>query len=294
MTRTLLLKTAVVMVPAVFVVGAIALTRQDAAAAEAPVVDAGVVRAPGPDRNVAAAAVAAARNAVDQAGKDSEHREQAAAQLAQAEALLAAGQYREAAAAADNAWRLVSGKSSEKTKFTVEVSADGKTEVRATSGQTVRVEAQGVTEPLHPGETVVVARGEPPRRAPPSVAKAEPPPAKVESAPKPLAAPQPVAPSDKDTVVAKAQKSGVGPVLLKWKPVTGAVAYEVEVTPATGKSLQLRVKSAQARIRELPEGSYAWTVRAVDGAARSEQSPKRTFELRSDGLKLEVKGTDWK
>lgn len=293
MTRGALLKAVAVLVPAALLVGV--LGSRPLQAETAPP-DAGAPAAPAvpgePQRSVAVSAVAAARNAVDQAGKDSPNREEAAAQLAQAEALLSDGKYREAATAADNAWRLVSGRTGEKTKFTVDVAPDGKTEVRATTGQAVQVEAQGVTEALYPGDAVVVAKGMPPRRAsPPPPARAEPPPPA-----RALPSPQPVAPGDKEQVLARAIKGGVGPVVLRWSAVPGATGYEVEVLPRSGKALKLKARGTVTAIAALPEGSYRWTVRAVEGsgALRSPPSAARSFELKSDGLKLEVKGTDWK
>lgn len=297
MIRGVLLKAALVMIPAAVIVGA--LTSQSSEATAAPVVsDAGAAASSEPqtesNRGVAVAALAAARNAVAQAGKESPQHGEALAQLERAEALLANAQYREAAAAADSAWRLVSGRSGEKTKFTVEVAADGKTEVRSTAGQSVHVEAQGVTEPLYPGEAVVVAKGERPRRTvtPPQrpVATKEPP--KVEA--RTLPAPQTTAPGDKETVLAKAITGGVGPVVLRWNAVSGATGYEVEVTPKSGKALRLKARGTVTAIAALPEGTYSWQVRAVDGELKSSPSPRRSFELKSDGLKLEVKGTEWK
>ncbi len=135
------------------------------------------LRLPGPLRARALNAIAAARNAVEQAGSSAGHREEASASLNKAEELLQAARYQEAAEAADSAWRLVSARAPQNTQFAVEVKTDGYTQVTSRSGQPVRVEREGVTRPVSPGETLGVSKGEPlarsPLRAPTLVAPAD-------------------------------------------------------------------------------------------------------------------------
>ncbi len=247
-----------------------------------------VLQLPGSERSLAVSAISAARNAVKQAGADSPRREEASRQLAEAEALLKEARYAQAADAADGAWKLVSERAGEKTQFTVEVDKQGKTEVRTSAGQPVRVEAQGKVQPVPVGEVVTVAKGEAPRRL------VERPP-KVPDTLATLEAPQPLSPPEKHQLKLQPRKNGtLGPVNLSWRAVPGATGYEVEVTPQGGKPLQLKVEKPTARITTLPPGSYGWTVRALGEGIRSERSGPRSFQLASDGLKLEVKGTQWK
>ncbi|MDQ3267110.1 MAG: LysM peptidoglycan-binding domain-containing protein [Myxococcota bacterium] len=251
-----------------------------------------VLQLPGSERSLAVSAISAARNAVTQAGTDSPRREEASRQLADAEALLKQARYHQAADAADSAWKLVSEGAGEKTRFTVEVDKQGKTEVRTSAGQPVRVEAQGKVQPVSVGEVVAVAKGEAPRKL------AERP---LEKTPDTLAnairleAPLPLSPPEKHQLKLQPRKNGtLGPVNLSWRAVPGATAYEVEVTPQGGKPLQLKVEKPTARITTLSPGTYGWTVRALGEGIRSERSGPRSFQLASDGLKLEVKGTQWK
>jgi len=236
---------------------------------------------PGPARARALSAIAAARNAVKQAGSTTQQREEASASLVKAEELVQAAQYDEAAAAADSAWRLVAAGAPENTRFAVEVKPDGHTQVSSRSGQPVRVEREGLTRPVYPGQTLGVSKGQP------------------------LASPQgllspPVlsAPADLVRLRLKATEKGLGPVILSWQSVPGAAHYQVEVSSAdrsAEKSTVLNVEKSEARISSLQAGRYTWSVRALGaGGEQSDRSPQRTFELAPDVLKLEVKGTNWK
>jgi len=242
-----------------------------------------VLKLPGPGRALAVSALTAARNALRQAGADGPRNIEAARQLADAEALFQAAKYQEAAKAADGAWRLVSADARGPTQFSVHVDGDGKTEVKAKAGQPVRVEAEGVVQPLYPGETVVVTKGEPPKKA-------------GEEPPHPaLEAPIPLFPAEKAKLELKPSPGGLGPIALSWKAVAGAAAYEVEVVPAAGgKPLSLRVEKPEAKIDALPAGKYTWTLRALSEKGRSERSAKLLFEVAPDTLFLKVKTTKWK
>ena len=81
---------------------------------------------------------------------------------------------------------------------------------------------------------------------------------------------------------------------LTWKAVPGAKAYDVEVVGAQGEPIVLTVQRPEATIAALAQGSYRWTVRTVGGAVRSEPSPKWTFDVSADPLKLDVRKTGWK
>ncbi len=239
------------------------------------------LRLPGPARALALSALTAARNAVKQAGSASSQREEASARLKEAEALFQSARYPEAAEAADSAWRLVSASARQNTKFAVEVEPSGRTKVSSRSGQPVRVEGEGVARPVYPGQTVSVAKGEPPRAA------------------EALTAPALLAPADLGRLKLKPSEKGLGPVTLSWQRVAGAIRYEVDVSPsekaALNRALSLKVDRAEARLPPLPPGKYAWSVRAVGAqGARSDPSERRSFELLVDPLKLEVKGTTWK
>lgn len=237
------------------------------------------LRLPGPERSRALSALAAARNAVNQT--ESPQREQASAGLKNAERLFRAARYGEAAAAADGAWRLVSSSAPENTRFAVEVDSEGHTEVSSLAGQPVRVEHEGVTRPVHPGQNLTVAKGEP--LAPPHTL---------------LNSPVPTAPSDFARLKLRPTDKGLGPISVAWEPVAGASHYLVEllaVDPAGEKRLTFKVDRAEARLPLLPAGRYVWSVRALGPmGSQSDRSPPRTFELAPEALKLEVQGTQWK
>ncbi|XXF76397.1 LysM peptidoglycan-binding domain-containing protein [Myxococcaceae bacterium GXIMD 01537] len=238
------------------------------------------LKLPGPDRALALSALETARNAVAQAERAGKRPQEAAAKLKEAEGYFLSAHYAEAARAADRAWKLVSAGSPQPTAFAVEVSEQGDTQVIGISGAPVRVEAEGTTRAVGPGETVRVKKGEPP-----------PPPA---PAAPPLTAPRPTAPSHEQKLTLQPVKGRLGPVLLAWEAVAGAQAYEVEVRPPAGEPLRLSVIAAQAQLAALSPGRYRWTVRALKQDARSEASVERLFELVDGSLKLEVKGSKWK
>ncbi len=236
------------------------------------------LKLPGPDRKLALSALVAARNAVAQADRAVERREEATARLKEAEASFQVANYADAARAADGAWQLVSGSTSQPQSFSVDVSDAGDTRVTVHSGQSVRVEAEGVTRPVAPGESLRVEKGQPPPQPAP-----------------PLASPKPTAPDDNKKLTFQPAKGLLGPVTLEWSAVTGARKYEVEVLPAKGEPLRLSVSTAQAKLPALPAGPYRWRVRAVGQDVKSEASTMRHFELVDGSLKLEVKGTQqWK
>ena len=116
---------------------------------------------PGPERDLALSALASAKSAVRQA-KAGAARNEASERTAEAERLLSAGRYAEAAAEADSAWKLLSQRVEDPSRFAVQVAPDGTTRVHVDSGIPVRVEAEGRTRAVSAGETVLVHKGEPP------------------------------------------------------------------------------------------------------------------------------------
>src|SRR5262249_59728572 len=70
--------------------------------------------------------------------------------------------YGDAAAQADGAWKLLADAREESSRFAVAVAPDGRTRVAVQQGVPVRVEAQGRTRAVRAGESLSVARGEPP------------------------------------------------------------------------------------------------------------------------------------
>lgn len=232
------------------------------------------------ERERAVSALGAARKAIAQldAGTAAEG---ARTRLTDAENLLAQAKYPEAAAAADEAWKLASDIEREGTTFTVEVDDSGGTQVTSRTGQPVRVEAQGVQRVVDPGATVKIARGDKP------------------SEPK-FAPETPTLSAPKDRVQLKLPpdpKGQLGPVRLSWKASRGATSYVVEVLPVAEGQQPLVVKTDAPTVvlPALSRGKYWWKVKAVgDAELVSRASDARMFELAEEKLKLEVRGTDWK
>jgi len=176
------------------------------------------------------------------------------------------------AAAADETWKLLSGATQQSTRFAIQV-GDGETKVTSKSGQAVRVEKDGVARPVHPGQTITVAR---------AIA---------------LAAPSPISPPDLARMVVKTSEKGVGSVALTWQAVSGAARYALEIVSLDqppGKPVVLNVERPEARVA-LPAGKYAWTVRALPAEGeKSDPSTRRSFEPSVELLKLEVTLPHWK
>jgi hypothetical protein len=237
------------------------------------------LKLPGPERTRAQSALETARNAVRHADTKVTRREEAAAKLKDAEAHFQNARYEDAARAADEAWKLLSASASQPTTFTVAVDDKGATTVKSISGQPVRVEAAGVIQPVHEGESVRVEKGQPPPQPRP-----------------PLGVPQPTQPANKLRLSAKPAKGGLGPITLAWRAVEGAEGYEVELVPALGERRVLSASAPHVRV-ELPAGAYRWSVRALARDARSELSPEQGFEVAEAPAKkinLEVQPSKWK
>lgn len=237
---------------------------------------------PSPDRDRALSALNAARNAARQLEEDASG--DARSQLAEAERLFSAGQYADAAARADEAWRLMSDSNPQGTKFRIEVDDAGKTKVSAQSGGAVRVEARGVERTVHAGQVLEVAPGEVPSE----------PRGPVPTPPVPVA----IAPAEGAVLGLGADKAGkLGPVKLSWRRSEGAKGYLVEVVAEAEGSEPLVVKAQGASV-ELPRlaaGAYRWTVRAVGAdETAGEPSPPRRFRLEAETMRLDVRGTGWK
>jgi len=229
------------------------------------------LKLPGPERARALSALVAARNAVAQSGSRA-NGSKASESLAKAERLFQAAKYAASAAAADETWKFLSGATQQSTRFAIQV-ADGETKVTSKSGQAVRVEKDGVARPVHPGQTITVAR---------AIA---------------LAPPTPISPPDLARMVVKTNDKGIGSVALTWQAVSGAARYALEIVSLEqpqGKPISLNVERPEARVA-LPTGKYAWTVRALPAEGeKSDPSTRRSFELSVEPLKLEVTRPQWK
>lgn len=234
------------------------------------------------ERERALSALNAARNAVNQldagAGTD------ARAHLSEAEALFAEGQFEEAAARADEAWRLLQGAGPTGTTFRVEVDEGGKTKVSAKSGGAVRVEARGVERSVEPGQEVSVAPGDMP--------------SEPRAAVRPPRRPELAGPANDALLRLHPDKTGkLGPVKLTWKRTAGARAYVVELVPeaADGPPVVLQTSAPSLELPRLAPGAYRWTVKAVgEEAVASATTEPRRFRLEAETLKLDVRGTGWK
>ena len=229
---------------------------------------------PGPERARALSALLAARNAISQADPASSGLAEASESLRRAEQLFQAARYEDAAAAADATWRFLSSSAQENTRFAVQVT-DRETRVTSQSGQPVRVEQDGLTRPVRPGQTLTLPR-QSPRAA--------------------LTAPALLSPADLARLGLRPGENGVGPITLTWQNVAGAAGYALEIVPlgGAGKPIALNVDKPEARVA-LAAGKYSWSVRAVASEGdQSVASPRRTFELWIEPLKLEVKETRWK
>jgi hypothetical protein len=232
------------------------------------------------DRSLAQNALETARNAVKHADAKAARREEAAAKLKEAEAHFQSARYEEAARAADGAWKLLStSTASQRTNFTVGVDEKGSTTVTSHSGQSVRVEGQGITRSVNPNESLRVDKGQPP------------------SEPKPLlGVPLPTQPSNKLKLTVQPAKGGLSPITLAWKAVEGATGYEVELVPVQGEKRVLTASTAQLKL-PLSAGAYRWSVRALAGEVRSAASPEHGFEVAAapaKSIKLEVQQPKWK
>lgn len=236
------------------------------------------LKLPGPDRDQALKALSSARSAINQAHSDKARQKEALAKLQEAESHFQGARYKEAAEAADGAWKLA-WNSSEGSRFQVAVNGDTTTVV-AIKGPPVRVENSAGNRQLAPGERVEVKKGQAPPPPPPPVPT--------------LLPPSPLKPEEDTRLKLKADKRGnLGPVLLSWQPVEGAEQYELELVPAKGEPRTLTVSATQTRVA-LREGRYTWKVRALAQGARSEPSAERSFELQEKEIRLDVKGTGWK
>jgi hypothetical protein len=234
---------------------------------------------PGPERERAVSAIASARSAVAQAHPGAS-RTEAEARLGEAQALLARARYGDAAAQADSAWKLLADAAQETSRFAVAVEPDGKTRVRVRQGVPVRVEAEGRTRSVRAGETLTVAKGDPPGNPEPerrAAAAVEPPVLLLPEAGLKLAL-DPAA-------------GGLGPVRFAWKPVPDATGYVFELAGPRARSL--RTGQPTLTLPSLPAGSYRWTVRALLSDGSLGPPSARTVQLVPSRIRLEVKEAPW-
>jgi hypothetical protein len=222
---------------------------------------------PGPERGLALSALASAKSAVHQA-KPGAARSEASERTAEAERLLSNGHYAEAAAEADSAWKLLSGRVEDPSRFAIQVAPDGTTRVHVDSGIPVRVEAEGHTRAVSAGETL---------QAPSANA---------------LEAPVLLSPAAGLRLILDPKGKGVGPLRLSWRAVAGARGYLVELTGPTSQTL--RTPRAEASFASLPTGGYRWSVRALGVEGELGPASERVLELSTGNIKLEVQTPDWK
>jgi len=224
--------------------------------------------APPQDQTSAQTAIESARSAL--ARSEAGSKGDAEKRLAEAQELYRAARWAAAKEKADQAWQLVASET-EASKFSVQVSDGGTTEVTHKGGHPVSVEStRGDTRILSNGEKVVVE-------------------APVKGA---LAAPSPLSPPEQFKFKLKpGEKSAV---TLTWTPVAGAKEYVVEYRVDNGKSATLKAARAEAKLPPLPKGRVQWAVRSVGESASSEKSAERWFELQPETMTLEVTGSGWK
>ncbi|GHG93060.1 peptidoglycan-binding protein LysM [Comamonas sp. JC664] len=238
------------------------------------------LKVPGHERVLAQKAMETARTLLASA-RDSNVPPEASAHLQDAETHFRGARYAQASAAANAAGKLVTAaRAPQSSAFSVEVGDSGdNTTVTVKQGPPVRVEAEGVTQPVAKGESVRVEKGRPP------------------PAPTPLlVAPAPAQPENAAKLKRRPDGDGhLGPVKLTWAAVSGAERYEVEVSREQEQRAVFTqtVTALEAKLPVLPAGRYRWTVRAQGAVGRSEPSAPRHFELVPERLKLEVKKGQW-
>jgi LysM repeat protein len=237
---------------------------------------------PGPERDLALSAIASAKSAVHQA-KTGAARTEASGRLADAEKLLSAAHYAEAAAEADGAWKLVSQRPEDPSHFAIQVADDGTTRVHVDSGVPVRVEAEGRTRAVSPGETVLVRRGEAPGIPTGQMSPAS---------PGVLEAPLLLFPAPNLHLALDPKGKGVGPLRLSWRAVSGARGYLVELKGPTPQAL--RTAHSEASFPSVLTGSYRWSVRALGVEGALGPASEQALEVSSGNIKLEVQPPDWK
>jgi hypothetical protein len=234
---------------------------------------------PGPERERAVSAIASARSAVAQAHPGAS-RTEAEARLGEAQALLARARYADAAAQADSAWKLLADAAQETSRFAVAVEPDGRTRVRVRQGVPVRVEAEGRTRSVRAGETLTVAKGDPPGNPEPE-----------RGAPAAVEPPVLLVPEAGLKLALDPAAGGLGPVRFAWKPVPDATGYLFELAGPRARSL--RTAQPALSLPSLPAGSYRWTVRALLADGSLGPPANRTVQLVPSRIRLEVKEAPW-
>ena len=237
---------------------------------------------PGQERDLAVGAITSAKSAVRQAAQGAA-RTEASLRLDDAERLLSGAHYQEAAAEADGAWRLVSQRPEDPSHFAIQVADDGTTRVHVDSGIPVRVEAEGHTRAVSPGETVLVRRGEAPGMpSGPNGAAAQ----------SVLEAPVLLSPPPGLRLSLDAKGKGVGPLHLSWRAVAGARGYLVELKGPSPQTL--RTPHPEASFSSVLTGSYRWSVRALGVEGALGPASERALDISTGNIKLEVQPPDWK
>ncbi len=237
---------------------------------------------PGAERDLALGAIASAKSAVRQA-RAGAARAEASGRLADAEQLLSTAHYAEAAAQADGAWKLVSQRPDDPSHFAIQVANDGTTQVHVDSGIPVRVEAEGHTRAVSPGETVLVRRGEAP-----GIPSGPDTPAPLGA----LEAPVLLSPAPNFRLALDPAGKGVGPLRLSWRAVPGARGYLVELKGPSSQTV--RTTHVEASFPSVLTGGYRWSVRALGVEGALGPSAERALNVSSGNIKLEVQPPDFK
>lgn len=236
---------------------------------------------PGPERDLAVSAIASAKSAVHQA-KPGAARTEASGRLADAEKLLSGAHYAEAAAQADGAWKLVSQRPEDPSHFAIQVAEDGTTRVHVDSGTPVRVEAEGLTRAVSPGETVLVRRGEGPGI----------PTGTLQPGLEALEPPALLSPGPNLRLPLDPKGKGVGPLRLSWRAVAGAHGYLLELKGPSPQTV--RTPNTEAGFQTVLPGTYHWSVRALGPEGALGPASERSLEIAPGNIKLEVQPPDWK
>ncbi|WP_163786824.1 LysM peptidoglycan-binding domain-containing protein, partial [Myxococcus vastator] len=120
------------------------------------------LKVPGHERVLAQKALETARTLVA-SSKDASVPPEASARLKDAEGHFRAARYTQASAEANAVGKLVATeRSPQSSAFSVEVGDGDSTTVTVKQGPPVRVEAEGVTQPVAKGESIRVEKGRPP------------------------------------------------------------------------------------------------------------------------------------
>lgn len=237
------------------------------------------LRVPGPEREEARTAVAAAESAVARSPVDVKIRQRAIEALARARAAMRGARYGESVAAARESLALT-GDAAAKSRFTVTVGDDGQTRVSVHEGPPVVLEASQQAVPVAAGQSARVAPGLAPEPAEPM-----------------LPAPEAREPADGAQLRAGFTEGLVGPLAFTFGEVPGAARYVVVFSrDLDGKDLVSQHEVVRGPVvTALSAGRYVWRVSARGASGvPGKWSPPRVFHLEPNPPRLEVGSPTWK